>query len=146
MSKTNFLPMRYKCGSVELNLTVFTEVLKNMNSCLSSDTGTVIDSTAGIRKSRYERAAYFITAGYTTQIPINDTANTAINAATAQDFRPKPTTDTESEGLLPIPSNIHILVKFMPVHLRPKLSRRRHQMTARLRIGRVQVHRGKKRR
>lgn len=107
---------------------------------LSSDTGTVIDSTAGIRKSRYKGADSFITPTSTTHnatdIPVNDTASTAINAtayttATApnQDFGPTPTTSTKSIGFLSIPSNIYILVKFMPVHLGPKLNRgRRPQM------------------
>lgn len=112
---------------------------------LSSDTGTVIDSTAGIRESRYKRAAPLITPTSTTHnatdIPVNDTVNTAINAATyaiatapTQDFGPAPTAPTESEGLLSIPSNIHVLVKFMPVHLGPKLSRRRPQMAGGLGI------------
>ncbi len=106
---------------------------------LSSDTGTVIDSTAGIRKSRYKRAARFITPTSTTQnatdISVNNTANTASHvttyttaAAHIQDFGPTPTAPTTSIGLLSIPSNIYILVKFMPVNLRPKLSRRRAQM------------------
>lgn len=115
---------------------------------LSSDTSTVIDSTAGIRKSWYKRADSFITNTSTTHnatdIPVNETANTAINAtayttATApnQDFGPTPATSTKSIGLLSIPSNIYILVKFMPVHLGPKLSRGRPQMAGGLWIWRV---------
>ncbi|TNN46342.1 hypothetical protein EYF80_043460 [Liparis tanakae] len=45
-----------------------------------------------------------------------------------QDFGPPTTAPTMYVGLLPIPAGIYILVKFMPVHLRPKLSRGRPQM------------------
>lgn len=110
--------------------------------CLSSDTGTVIDSTTGIGKSRDKRAACFITPTRTAQnaidIPVDNTAIhiTTYTTATAptQDFGPTPATPATSVGVLSIPSDIYILVKFMPIHLRPKLCRRRPQMAGGLLI------------
>lgn len=99
---------------------------------LSSDTGTVIDGTAGIREGRYERAALCITPTSTIQhaadIPVDNTAAHTTATAPTEDFQPTPTAPTTSISLLSIPSNIYILVEFMPIHLGPKLGRGRPQM------------------
>lgn len=102
-------------------------------TCLSSDTGAVVDSTTCIRQSRYKRTAPFITPNSTIQNAIDiPVINTVIHVApyttTTAPTLGLQCTPTTSIGLLLTPSNVYVLIKFMSVHLRPELSRRRPQM------------------